>query len=175
MVAASVEWVRETSEEIAGLQALMDRSYARSTRHLRDIVSGERRLSAEQVARAVAGMKVLCVATVTRKGEPRISAVDGHFLHSRWTFGTGGGAAKAQHLSARPAVSAAHVDGERLGVFCHGSVVRLTADDPSWDETIEHWTAHYGSDPTTWGDDVRMYRIEPTWFVGYGTLDASAG
>jgi tellurite resistance protein len=167
--------MRETTEETAALQALIDASYARSTSHLRDIVSGERRLSAEQVVRALEGMKVLTLATVTAKGEPRVSAVDGHFLHGRWTFGTDGRAAKARHLGARPAVSAAHADGERLGIFCHGRAVRLTPDDPSWDETIAHWTAHYGSDPTTWGDDVRMYRIEPTWFVGYGTVDAPTG
>jgi hypothetical protein len=33
----------------------------------------------------------------------------------------------------------------------------------------------HSSDPTTWGDDVLMYRIEPTRFVGYGTVDAPAG
>ncbi|WP_152188628.1 pyridoxamine 5'-phosphate oxidase family protein [Georgenia satyanarayanai] len=163
--------MRETAEEVAALQALMDASYRRSTSHLREIVSGTRRLDAEQVLEQLVGMKVLSLATVTAAGEPRVSAVDGHLLHGQWTFGTDGRAAKAKHLAARPAVSAAHVDGERLGVFCHGRAVRLTPQDPLWAETIEHWTAHYGSDPTTWGADIRMFRIEPTWLVGYGTLE----
>lgn len=163
--------MRETAEEVAALQALMDASHGRSTSHLREIVSGEHRLTAEQVLKQLVGMKVLSLATVTAAGEPRVSAVDGHLLHGQWTFGTDGRAAKARHLAARPAVSAAHVDGERLGVFCHGRAVRLTPQDPLWAETIEHWTAHYGSDPTTWGEDIRMFRIEPTWLVGYGTLE----
>lgn len=166
--------MRETAEEIAALQRLMDSSHGKATSHLREIVSGNRRLSAEQVVSALDGMRVLSLATVTARSEPRVSAVDGHFLHGCWTFGTGGRAAKVRHLAARPAVSAAHVDGECLGVFCHGRAVRLTPQDTAWEETIEHWSAHYGSDPTTWGKDVRMYRIEPTWFVGYGTVEGPA-
>ena len=143
-------------------------SRARATEHLREIVAGPRRLDAARIVAELDGMRVLSLATVTAAGEPRVSAVDGHFLHGAWTFGTDGRSAKARHLAARPAVSAAHTDGERLGVFCHGRAARLAADDPSWAETIAHWTDHYGSDPTGWGEDVRLYRIEPTWFVGYG-------
>lgn len=165
--------MRETPADIDALQALLDASHAAGTPHLRDIVSGERRLSARQVVAALEGMRVLSLATVTAACEPRVSAVDGHLLHGRWTFGTDARSAKARHLAARPAVSAAHVDGERLGVFTHGRAVPLTPDDPSWGETIDHWSAHDGSDPTTWGDDIRMYRLEPTWMVGYGAADAA--
>ncbi len=157
----------ESPEEIQALQRLLDASHRGGTAHLRTIISGDHVLDAAQLVDALSGMKVLALSTVTAKGEPRTSAVDGHFLHGRWTFGTDGRAAKARHIAARPAVSAAHVEGERLGVFCHGTAVRLTPDDPSWPETIDHWSRHYGSDPTTWGDDVRMYRIEPSFMVGY--------
>jgi general stress protein 26 len=164
--------MNETPVELSALQRLLDDSYARSTSHLRQIVDVDHRLDAAAVTRALTGMKVLSLATVTARGEPRVSAVDGHFLHGVWTFGTAGSSAKARHLRARPAVSAAHVDGERLGVFCHGTAVELSPSDPSWGETLAHWTAHYGSDPTTWGEDTRLYRIEPTWFVGYGGAEA---
>lgn len=168
--ASTVDTVKETAREVDELQVLMDASHAAGTSHLREIITGDRRLTAAQVVAALDGMKVLSLATVTARGEPRVSAVDGHFLHGCWTFGTDGRAAKARHLEARPAVSAAHLDGERLGVFCHGRAVLLSPGDPTWDETIAHWTAHYGSDPTTWSDDIRMYRLEPSWLVGYGTV-----
>lgn len=164
----SVGAMLETPEEITALQALMDRSHAGASAHLKDIVSGSHRLAAPALLAAVTGMKVLSLATVTAAGEPRISAVDGHFLHGSWTFGTDGGSVKARHLAARPAVSLAHVDGERCGIFAHGYAHQLLSTDPGYDETIAHWTAHYGSDPTTWGTDVRMYRTELTWLVGYG-------
>jgi len=163
--------MRETPEEIAALQELMDASYAGSTAHLKEIVSGDRRLDARQVVERMTGMKVLSLATVTAHGEPRVSAVDGHFLHGSWTFGTDGRSAKARHLEARPAVSVAHVDGERCGIFAHGTARRIVPGDADHDETVAHWTEHYGSDPTTWGDDVRLYRLEPTWLVGYAATD----
>jgi general stress protein 26 len=163
----------ESESEIAALQELLDRSHRGATGHLREIINDRTRLSAAELVRLLTGMKVLSVATVTRGGEPRISALDGHFLHGTWTFGTSGEAAKAKHLAARPAVSVAHVDGERMAVFAHGRAERMRDGDPDWDETLAHWTAHYDSNPLTWGDDIRMYRLRPEWMVGYaGDRDA---
>jgi general stress protein 26 len=158
----------ETPEDLARLQAVMDASYARSTDHLRGIIHGGRTLTAAQVVGLLTGMKVISVATVTASGEPRISALDGHFLHGTWTFGTSRTAAKARHLARRPAVSVAHVDGEDLAVFSHGRVVELT-EGAELDEVDRHWTAHYGSSPLSWGEPGAnvLYRLEPTWLVGY--------
>src|SRR5262245_57882391 len=116
----------ETSDELTRLQALLDASHARSTEHLRGIIHDDRTLSAVQIAGLLTGMKVITAATVTATGEPRISAMDGHFLHGTWTFSTSRTSAKARHLAKRPAVSVAHVDGEAMGVFSHGHVVELT-------------------------------------------------
>ncbi|MFC0625740.1 pyridoxamine 5'-phosphate oxidase family protein [Kribbella deserti] len=157
----------ETEAEVAALQELLDRSHGSSTGHLRNIINDERMLSAKDLVALLTGMKVLSVATVTAKGEPRISALDGHFLHGTWTFGTDAAAAKARHIAVRPAVSVAHVDGEELAVFSHGRAERLDESDPGWDEMIGHWTAFYGSSPLTWGEDIAMYRFYPHWMVGY--------
>ena len=157
----------ETADDLAALQRLLDGSRAASTGHLTGIITDERALTAADLAALLTGMKVLSVATVTAKGEPRISALDGHFLHGTWTFGTSGTAAKARHLEARPAVSVAHIDGEEMAVFSHGYADRMAPADPDWDETLAHWTAHYDSSPLTWGEDIRMYRLRPTWMVGY--------
>lgn len=154
----------ETSDDLTRLQALLDRSHAASTEHLRDIIHGDRTLSAAQIAALLTEMRVISVATVTALGEPRISALDGHFLHGTWTFSTSRQAAKARHLAARPAVSVAHVDGEALAVFAHGRAVELAGDELA--TVAEHWTGHYGSSPLSWGDVV-MYRLDPTWMVGY--------
>jgi len=157
----------ETLVEIEQLQALLTASRERGTSHLQQIISDDHSLSAEELLPRLEGMRVLSLATVTAKGEPRVSAVDGHFIHGSWTFGTDGRSAKARHLAARPAVSAAYIDGERLGFFTHGSVEPLDEADPLFDEIIEHWTRHYDSDPRSWGDDIRMFRIVPSWCVAY--------
>ena len=156
----------ETPDETAALQALLDASRERATGHLRSIIDDDRTLTAEQLVALLTGMKVLSVATVTAAGEPRISALDGHFLHGTWTFGTSGSSAKARHLAARPAVSVAHVDGEDLALFSHGRA-ELIEPGPERDEVDAHWTAHYGSSPFSWGDDIRMYRLRMTWAVAY--------
>src|SRR5580765_8096656 len=104
----------ETDAEVADLQALLDRSLGSSTEHLRSIIHDDRVLSAADVVALMTGMRVLAVATVTAGGEPRISALDGHFLHGTWSFSTSGTAAKARHLAARPQTSVAHVDGAAM-------------------------------------------------------------
>src|SRR6476469_3461777 len=154
----------ETDVETAALQSLLDASLARATGHLRAIIDDDRTLTAEQLVALLTGMKVLSVATVTAAGEPRISALDGHFLHGTWTFGTSGTSATARHLERRPAVSVAHIDGEDLALFAHG-YADLMKPGPQRDEVEAHWTAHYGSSPWSWGDDIRMYCLRMTWAV----------
>jgi general stress protein 26 len=157
----------ETPEETAALQDLLDRSLAGATEHLRAIIHDDRVLSAEDLVALLTGMKVLSVATVSSSGEPRISALDGHFLHGTWSFSTSGTAMKAQHMQARPAVSVAHIDNEELGVFSHGRVSLLEEGSSRYAETLDHWTRHYDSSPLDWGDDIRLYDYAPHWMVGY--------
>ena len=157
----------ETDDEVAGLQALLDASHARATEHLRSIIHGERVLSAQHLVALLTGMKVLSLATVTARCEPRVSAVDGHFLHGSWSFSTSGTAAKARHMRERPTVSVAHIDNEELAVFSHGRVEQLAVGDADYEETLDHWTRHYGSSPLSWGEEVRIYRYLPAWMVGY--------
>jgi general stress protein 26 len=162
-----VDDMRETQAELDALQQLLDRSHARATEHLRSIIHGGRTLSAADITALLTGMKVAALATVTATGEPRISAVDGHFLHGTWTWSTSGTAAKARHLQARAAVSIAHIDNEDLAVFAHGHAERLGPADSLWEETLSHWTAAYGGSPLEWGDDIRIYRLAASWMVGY--------
>jgi hypothetical protein len=165
--------MRETAEELKELQALLDASLSRSTSHLRSIINTERTLTAEQVTQILTGMCTLALSTVTAKGEPRISGVDGHFLHGKWHFGTAPGAAKARHLAARPAVSAAHMRGEDLGVFTHGTVEILNPQDgepaADWPDLLAYFKGFYDDDDDAfdWDNDVVYYRLHPHWMTVY--------
>lgn len=165
--------MRETPAELAAMQELLDRSVAGSSPHLRNIITDPHRLTAGQIAAALDGMKVLVLATTTAAGEPRTSCVDGHFLNGRWLFSTSEVAAKARHMKARPAVSATHVDGERLAVFTHGTVDYVTGAHPDFAGYDAHFTDFYGSSPTTWGPDIVFLRLNPTWMTGYA-MDAAS-
>ncbi|MET8312351.1 pyridoxamine 5'-phosphate oxidase family protein [Micromonospora sp. NPDC005173] len=163
--------MRETSEDLKELQALLDASLSRSASHLRSIINTERTLNAEQLTQVLTGICTLALSTVTAKGEPRISGVDGHFLHGKWYFGTARGAAKARHLAARPAVSAAHMRGEDLGVFTHGKVEVLNPQDgepaAGWPDLLAYLKDFYGDNFFDWDNDVVYYRLHPDWMTVY--------
>jgi hypothetical protein len=160
--------MRETPDELAALQALLDASLAGSTGHLRSIVT-ERTMTARQLTGVLTGMCTLALSTVTASGEPRVSGVDGHFLHGTWYFGTARGAAKARHLAARPAASAAHMRGEDLGVFTHGTVRTMNPEDAEpaaeWPELLAHLKDFYGPDAFDWDREVVYYRLMPHWMT----------
>jgi general stress protein 26 len=162
--------MRETPEELAELRDLLTASLSRSTAHLRSIFH-ERTMTAEQLTRVLTGMCTLALSTVTAKGEPRISGVDGHFLHGRWYFGTARAAAKARHLAARPAASVAHMRGEDLGVFVHGTVEALNPDDgppaTDWPELLAYFKDFYGDEAFDWDREVIYYRLHPRWMTAY--------
>ncbi|GIF03820.1 pyridoxamine 5'-phosphate oxidase family protein [Actinoplanes siamensis] len=156
--------MRETPEELADLQRLLDASLGGATTHLKSVVAG-RTITAEQLAGVLTGMCVLSVSTVTAKGEPRISAVDGHFLHGKWIFGTARTAAKARHLVTRPAASVSHLRGEDLGVFVHGRTEILDLTEEA--EISAYVREFYGDDAFDWENDVVYFRLRPHFMTVY--------
>ena len=158
----------ETADELAELDDLLGASLARSNDHLRSIITpGERTLNAVQLAAVLIGISHLTVATVTATGEPRVSAVDGHFLHGRFVFSTTSQAAKIRHLRARPAVSASHLRGDALGVFVHGTADIIGKGDTDGTRLDGYLTSIYGVSPYTFGDEIVFVRIQPVWMVAY--------
>jgi hypothetical protein len=166
----------ESDAELTELQALLDTSLAGATGHLRSIVRPGRTLTADQLVQVITSMCTLAVSSVTAAGEPRVSGADGHFLHGCWVITTERSSAKARHFAARPAISAAHLRGDDLGVFTHGRVEELNPaagpPDPQWPAILGHLTQHYGSSPLSWGDVV-AYRIRPHWMVAYAADPAA--
>jgi uncharacterized pyridoxamine 5'-phosphate oxidase family protein len=150
----------ETEDEIAELQRMLDAAAVRANPHMSSIVTPDRRLTARQVVTYLQGTKHVAFATVTERGEPRVSPLDSLFIHGRFTIGTGAGATKVRHLRANPACSAVHMDGERIAVAVNGHVEWLPREHPDFDFLIESWTKVYGSDPYDLGDVV-FFRIVP--------------
>jgi uncharacterized pyridoxamine 5'-phosphate oxidase family protein len=143
--------VRETPEEIARLQTLLDESYATSGAHLRSIITAERRLSAEEVCRELQGMTLLALATVTAKGEPIVGPVDGIFFHGRFLFGSAENSVRFRHIRSRPQVSATHLRGEELVVTVHGSAEEIDKSVGDWEELKSVFREVYGNDWDQWG------------------------
>jgi len=160
--------MHETSEDLAVLQDLLDRSYAGAGEHLKSILLPEKRLSAEQLSEMMTGMQLLTLATVNAAGEPRVGAVDGHFHRGAWHFGSSHESVRFRHLRARPAVSAAHVRGEELTVVVHGRAVELDLADPAQEPFLRQLADFYGGDWVDWGKGAAYARIEAsTMFAAY--------
>ena len=166
--------MRETPEQLDALQRLLDRSFERASDHLKSIMSEPRRLTARRLAADLPSPAVLNVATVTVRGEPRITAVDGHFMHGHWYFTTAADSPKARQLRARPAISASYTPRDGYGVFCHGHVVEL----PPGDErgmVIDHFVATYDMSPEDMASGIFYGRIDASWLVGFAmTADEEA-
>jgi nitroimidazol reductase NimA-like FMN-containing flavoprotein (pyridoxamine 5'-phosphate oxidase superfamily) len=122
--------MHETPADIARLQELIDRSYASAGAHLLRIHSPERRLSAEQVAERLQGMRLLALATVTGDGRPIVGPVDGIFYRGAFHFGSAPDSVRFRHIRARPQVSATHLPGEELAVTVHGRAVPIDIASP---------------------------------------------
>ncbi len=157
----------ESPAEVGALQDLLDRSFEVASEHLTSIMTPQRRLSAQRLIDDLSGIAVLNLATVTARGEPRLSAVDGHFLHGCWHFTTAGTSPKARQLRARAATSASYAPRDGYGVFCHGRARFLDRGTPEFAQLHEHCVRTYGESPDEWGGDIAYVRIEASWLVGF--------
>jgi hypothetical protein len=123
--------VHETAADLAAIQRLLDRSYARAGTHLRSIWGGEARLDAEQLCEQLAGIQVLDLATVTAAGAPRVAPVDGIFFRGSFWFGSAESSARFRNIRANPAVSGAVTrGGETFLVIVHGVAVETDPRGP---------------------------------------------
>ena len=137
--------MHETAQDLAALQALLDRSHASAGPHLRRIITPERRLTAEQVSERLTGMCLLALATATRDGRPIAGPVDGIFFRGAFHFGSAPDSVRFRHIRSRPHVSATHLPGEELAVTVHGRAVRVDVSvDPFRQALLEVYVPRYG-------------------------------
>ena len=156
----------ETEEELDELQSMFDAHMAAANEHMRAIITKDRRLNARQVATYLQGTKHVAFATVTSKGEPRVSPLDALFIHGRFTMGTDTVATKIAHLRRNPSCSAVHMDGDRIAVAVNGMVEWIERDHPDHHEIHRTWKETYHSDPYDWGNVV-FFRIQPASMWAY--------
>ncbi len=158
--------MRETAEDLARLQEVLDASYAAGGAHLLRIHTPECRLDAAALAAKLEGMKLLALATVSSAGAPVVGPVDGIFLHGAFHFGSAPDSVRARHIAARPEVSATHLPGEELAVTVHGRAVPVDVNAPEGAELrqtlLDIYVPRYGEDWADMLDGGAVYwRLEP--------------
>ena len=142
--------MNETPEDLDGLQALLDRSYANAGHHLREVVTPERRLSAVELCAQLTGMSLLVLATVTSDGRPLTGPVDGVFYRGAFNFGSSPDSVRIGHIRERPGISATHLPSEALSVTVHGRarLLDMRASDNARlrQVLLDLYTPKYGAD-----------------------------
>jgi hypothetical protein len=150
--------VHETPDDIAALQALLDRSYAQAGPHLLRIHTPERRLGAQALAERLTGMTLLTLATVTADGRPITGPVDGIFFRGAFHFGSSPDSVRFRHINARPQVSATHLPGEELGVTVHGRAVAVdVSSGPVRQALLDVYVPRYGEEWEQFIDSGPVY------------------
>jgi len=150
----------ETPADIERLQQLLDESHQSMGNHMRSILSPERRLDAKQLVDILQGMRLLSLATVTAKGEPRVGPVDGLFYRGQFWFGSDPDSVRFRHIRARPAVSAVHLDGEALGVTVHGTATLIDVNAAEHQGFRDLCLEIYGPSWLEWGAPAQYARID---------------
>ncbi len=154
--------MRESEAEIRELQAVLDRSVEVAGSHLRRIFGPpEHSLSAAELVRFFVGRRQIAVATVTARGEPRVSPVDALLLHGRFHFGTSSEAARIRHLRARPAISLNYFERDELAILVNGAATLIEFGQPGFAEIDAEFLSVYGGTPSTEEEGSVFVRVEP--------------
>jgi nitroimidazol reductase NimA-like FMN-containing flavoprotein (pyridoxamine 5'-phosphate oxidase superfamily) len=169
--------MNERPEDLAELQAVLDRSYEAAGPHLREVTTPDRRLDAAQLAERLTGMRLLVLATSTRDGRPINGPVDGIFHRGRFHFGSSPESVRFRHLRERPAVSATHLPGEHLAVTVHGDAELIDVHAPEHAEfkqtLLDIYVPRYGEAWTEMLDGGALYaRIDPHRMFTFSMPDA---
>jgi Pyridoxamine 5'-phosphate oxidase len=154
--------MHETPEDIRALQDLLDRSWEAGGRHLRSIITPERRVDADELVRRLIGMRLLVLATVTADGRPVAGPVDGIFYRGAFHFGSAPDSIRFRHIRSRPFVSATHLPAEEFAVTVHGraSFVDIASSEAAGfrQSLLDIYTPRYGADwETEFLDKGPMY------------------
>ncbi|HEY1825243.1 MAG TPA: pyridoxamine 5'-phosphate oxidase family protein [Acidimicrobiales bacterium] len=153
--------MRESPDEIDRLQALLDASAASAGRHLRDVITEDRRISAQQVCDELSGMRLIVLGTSTADGRPLVGPVDGYFLHGDFWFSSGKDSVRMRHIAARPHVSATYLAGPELAITVHGRAAIFELNDPQHSELRQAMLDHYlpiaGEEFREWIDSGDSY------------------
>ena len=157
--------MHETEEDVAALQELLDRSYEQAGTHLLRILTPERRMTAEEVAERLSGMRLLALATATADGRPIVGPVDGVFYRGAFHFGSAPDSVRFRHIGKRPHVSATHLPGEELAVTVHGRATPIditSAEQAGYRQALlDIYVPRYGEDwPSFLYSGVQYARID---------------
>ena len=160
--------MRETEDDLAELQDLLDRSHRGSGEHLRSAFDQENRLPARSLVESLPGIFEMHFAVVTGQGAPLVAPLDGFLLRGKVCLGLPEKSVRARCVRRDPRVSASYV-GEGVSFIVHGTVTEV-GDGHPWADLLDEtsrslYVAQYGDGFNEWLD--RKQATEGRGFAGF--------
>lgn len=154
--------MRETPTDVAWLQGVIDSSIERAGPYLRSSFRmPDHSLSAPQLVARLDGILEVALATVTAKGEPRVTPTTALFYRGRFCIPTLGVSARMKHLRRQPAVSVTYYEGVELAVIVHGHAEFIGSPDADFETLSTLQVETSGETVGGWGPDPLYIRVQP--------------
>ncbi len=155
----------ETEAELAELQRLLDESYERTRERMLVAYSADQRLSAEQLA-GFKGVKLVAVASVNKKGEPRVAPRSAAFLHGKFYLAANTKSTLVRRLWVNPKVATTYYEN-RLLVMGHGQVAFLRKGEKGFREVRPEWKKAFGGGEMHWDEVDLFLRVDANQLVAF--------
>ena len=127
----------ENEAELSELQRLLDASFERSGENLTSMFGATNRLSASQLS-GFQGVRLVAVATVNSKGEPRAAPRSAAFLHGRFYLAANTASLMVKRLASKPAVGMTYFENHLL-IIGHGKAAPLRKGSTGFEEVRPEW------------------------------------
>jgi hypothetical protein len=154
--------VNETAADTAWLQSVLDHSFEQAGTYLRSSFRmPTHSVNAGQLVTLLDGILEVALATVTAKGDPRVSPTGALFYRGRFYVPTLAEAARVKQLRARPAVSVTWYKGVDLAVIVHGRAAFIETPDEDFPALYELQLETSGQSVRGWGENPLYIRVDP--------------
>jgi uncharacterized pyridoxamine 5'-phosphate oxidase family protein len=159
--------MRETSEDLQSLQALLDQSIEHAGAFLRQSFQiPTHSFSARQLVHFWQGLQTIALATVTSKGEPRVAPISTLFFRGRFYVPTVATAARTKHVIQHPAISFTYYQGNEVAIIVHGEATVIQPDHPDFVAVEALQLEASGHSVLEWGEGVFL-QILPRWLYTF--------
>jgi len=157
--------VFETDREIAELQQLLDSSFEKAGERMLVAFGKDQRLSAKQLA-GFRGVRLVAVATVNQKGEPRVAPRSAAFIHGKFYLAANRKSITVRRLWVNQNVAVSYFENHFL-LMGHGRVAFLPRGEAGFRDVSAEWVrAFEGGRDALKGVDV-LLRVDATHLVAF--------
>ena len=146
--------MRETTDDLDQLQALLDRSHTAAGAHLQSIFNAVPGLSAVDLAHTLEGIFEMHLATLAGNGAPLVAPIDGIFFKGKVCFALPGQSVRAPLVRRDRRVSASFTQ-DSFAFIVHGTAREVDHVEDLDALVKELYVAQYGPGWVDWHDEYR--------------------